>query len=34
MVSEEAKWLYRWTTPIALPEEWEKRGNGTRVIVF
>ena len=34
MVSEEAKWLYRWTTPIAMPEDWEKRGHGTQVIVY
>ena len=34
MVSDEAKWLYRWTTPIATPADWEKRGHGTQVTVF
>jgi len=33
MHTEEAKWLYRWTTPVASPYEWEKKGYGTRVIV-
>jgi lipoprotein-anchoring transpeptidase ErfK/SrfK len=30
---DEAQWLYRWMTPLAAPDEWEARGNGTRVIV-
>lgn len=33
MRTEEAKWIYRWSTPVALPDEIEKRGFGTRVIV-
>jgi len=33
MRTEEARWIYRWTLPIALPDEIEKRGFGTRVIV-
>lgn len=33
MRTEEAKWLYRWTTPVAGTEIWEKRGYGTRVVV-
>jgi lipoprotein-anchoring transpeptidase ErfK/SrfK len=31
--SEEAKWIFRWTTPIAEPGTWEQTGYGTRVIV-
>jgi lipoprotein-anchoring transpeptidase ErfK/SrfK len=30
---DHAQWLYRWTTPVAQPNEWEARGYGTRVIV-
>lgn len=30
---DEAKWIYRWTTPVASAEDWEKRGYGTRIIV-
>jgi len=38
MVSDEAKWLFRWTTPvfktpIEAHSDWEKRGYGTLVIV-
>lgn len=33
MRTEEAKWIFRWTTPIAKPETWEQTGYGTRVIV-
>jgi hypothetical protein len=33
MRPEEAKWLYRWTTPVALSDTVEKRGYGTPVIV-
>jgi hypothetical protein len=29
----EAKWLYRWTTPVASPDDWAKHGYGTPVIV-
>jgi hypothetical protein len=34
MRSEEAKWLFRWLTPVNDPGEVEKRGFGTRVVVF
>lgn len=30
---EEAKWIFRWTTPISNPEMWEKTGFGTLVAV-
>ena len=30
---DEAKWIYRWTTPVASAEDWEKRGYGTRIFV-
>lgn len=33
MRTAEARWLYRWTTPVAGPEDIEKRGYGTRVVV-
>lgn len=33
MRTEEAKWIFRWTTPICAPETWEQTGFGTRVIV-
>ena len=33
MRCEEAKWLFRWTTPVWEPGVVEKRGYGTRVIV-
>jgi lipoprotein-anchoring transpeptidase ErfK/SrfK len=33
MRNEEAKWLYRWTTPEVPPEEWYVTGRGTLVIV-
>ncbi len=29
----EAQWLYRWMAPIALANQWEARGFGTRLIV-
>lgn len=29
----EANWIFRWTTPVSAPSDWEKRGNGTTVIV-
>lgn len=28
-----AQWLYRWTTPIAGPDDWEVPGRGTQVII-
>lgn len=34
MKSEEAKWIFRWTTPVATPDKIETIGYGTRVIVF
>ncbi|MBI9047363.1 MAG: L,D-transpeptidase [Anaerolineaceae bacterium] len=34
MVTEEAKWIFRWTTPISDPVVVEKRGYGTLVRVF
>lgn len=33
MRNEEAKWIFRWTTPVTEPGVWEKRGYGTRVVV-
>lgn len=33
MRTEEAKWLFRWTTPVWHPGVWEERGYGTLVIV-
>lgn len=29
----EAQWLYRWTTPVAEMDHWDKKGYGTVVIV-
>ena len=34
MRTSEAKWLYRWTNPIATPDDWEKHGYGTVVQVI
>jgi lipoprotein-anchoring transpeptidase ErfK/SrfK len=31
---EDAKWLYRWSTPIAKPGDWTRKGFGTRVEVI
>jgi hypothetical protein len=31
---KDAKWLFRWTYPVSLPGDWEKRGYGTPVIVY
>lgn len=28
-----AKWVYRWTYPVAAPETWEQRGHGTLITV-
>lgn len=33
MRNEDAKWLYRWTTPEIEHHEWYKRGSGTLVVV-
>lgn len=33
MRTEEAKWIYRWTTPVAESSTWEQRGYGTLVVV-
>jgi len=34
MLTEEAKWLFRWVTPISEPNDIERRGFGTKVIVL
>ncbi|MHB1482204.1 MAG: L,D-transpeptidase family protein, partial [Bellilinea sp.] len=34
MRSEEAKWLFRWVTPVNEPGTVEQRGYGTRVVVI
>jgi len=31
---EDAKWLYRWSTPVAEPSDWTRKGYGTRVEVI
>lgn len=31
---EDAKWLYRWSTPVAKPGDWTRNGYGTRVEVI
>jgi lipoprotein-anchoring transpeptidase ErfK/SrfK len=31
---EDAKWLYRWSTPVAEPGDWTRNGFGTRVEVI
>lgn len=33
MRTEEAKWIFRWTTPVTAPDTWEQTGRGTLVIV-
>jgi lipoprotein-anchoring transpeptidase ErfK/SrfK len=38
MRNEDALWLFRWSTPefktpIESRDDWERRGNGTRVVV-
>ena len=33
LTPEDAKWVFRWATPVSKPEGWEARGLGTRVIV-
>jgi len=34
MRNADAKWIYRWTTPIAGPQDWFARGNGTLIKVY
>lgn len=34
MRTEEAQWLFRWTTPVNLGDKIEQTGYGTRVIVY
>lgn len=34
MRTPEAKWLYRWTVPIAHPEDIDRKGYGTQIIVM
>lgn len=37
MRTDDAKWLFRWTTPVWSPDDqmfWEKRGFGTTVVVI
>ena len=31
---EDARWLYRWSTPVAEPGDWTRKGYGTRVEVI
>jgi lipoprotein-anchoring transpeptidase ErfK/SrfK len=31
--TEIAKWIFRWTTPVAEAQTWEQRGRGTLVEV-
>ncbi|HEX9017550.1 MAG TPA: L,D-transpeptidase family protein [Anaerolineaceae bacterium] len=33
MRTEEAKWIFRWTTPVTAPDTWEQTGYGTVVTV-
>jgi lipoprotein-anchoring transpeptidase ErfK/SrfK len=33
MNNQDAKWLYRWSYPVALPHEWAKHGWGTIIDV-
>lgn len=34
MRTEDAKWLYRWSTPVANSEDWESKGMGTKIHVY
>jgi len=40
MRNEDARWIFRWTTPVfdpakvESPQDWEKTGNGTKVVVL
>lgn len=31
MRNEDAKWIYRWTHPVANPEDWNRKGHGTLI---
>ncbi len=31
---EDARWLYRWSNPVAKPGDWTRKGHGTRVEVI
>ncbi|MDH5508256.1 MAG: L,D-transpeptidase [Anaerolineae bacterium] len=33
MRNQDAKWLFRWMTPVNDPGDWESIGNGTRLII-
>jgi lipoprotein-anchoring transpeptidase ErfK/SrfK len=33
MRNHEAKWLFRWMTPVTEPTDWERSGFGTQVII-
>jgi hypothetical protein len=39
MRNADAKWLFRWSTPvynieIKSPQDWEQTGNGTTVLIY
>jgi hypothetical protein len=34
MLTEEAKWLFRWLTPAADPKKMSTLGHGTEVTVY
>lgn len=34
MTNEDAKWIFRWTTPVSAPTTIEQTGYGTQVIVY
>ncbi len=34
MRTEDAKWLFRWVLPVSRPDDIERRGYGTRVVVI
>lgn len=34
MRNEDAKWIYRWSQPIATPEDWNCKGAGTRIRII
>ncbi len=34
MRTEDAKWLYRWSTPVASVKDWESKGHGTKLHIF
>jgi len=34
MRTSDAKWVYRWTNPVATPNDWEKHGYGTIIDVI